>query len=245
MCASVRESPASGKSSTGILHGRKRVNPDLAGAEIWLIDLARYAGDPEGCETLLSAEETARAAQFKSLPARTRYVTTRAQLRALLGSKLAQAPESLEIATGLHGKPVLARHPELRFNVSHTDDLAIVAISETHEVGVDIESLARTVDHDALARKYFSATERHYFSQLPAIQRNAHFLRTWTCKEAIAKARGDGLHAPFAQIEVSVGTDTGPRLLALPGESTGGWTLHDMNAGRGYVATLALRIGRI
>ena len=115
MCASVRESPASGKSSDGFLHGRKRVNPDLTGTEIWLIDLADHADDRAACETQLSAEETARAAQFKSLPAKLRYVTTRAQLRALLGSKLGRSPESLEIATGPHGKPILARHPELRF----------------------------------------------------------------------------------------------------------------------------------
>lgn len=240
MCASVRESPASGKSNAGFLRGRKRVNPDLTGAEIWLIALANHADDHAACETLLSAEEAARAAQFKSLPAKIRYITARAQLRTLLGSKLGKSPESLEIATGPHGKPVLARHPELRFNISHTGDLAIVAISETHEVGVDVESLARTVDHDALAKKYFSEMERNHFAQLPAIQRNAHFLRVWTCKEAVAKARGVGLHAPFTQIEVSVGTDTGPRLLALPGESTGGWILHDIDARRGYIATLAL-----
>lgn len=240
MCASVRESPASGKSSSVHLRGARRVSTHITDAEVWLIALTQDAGGLAACSSLLSTDEAERAAQFTSLAAKNRFITARAHLRVLLGSALGQSPGSIAFATGRRGKPVLPHHPGLHFNLSHADDLAVIALSKTHEVGVDIENLSRTVDHDALSNKYLSATEQREFARVPDVQRSRHFLKMWTCKEAVAKALGDGLQLPFAQIEVSMQPDGKPQLIAVPAGQIEDWTLHDIDAGRGYAATLAL-----
>jgi 4'-phosphopantetheinyl transferase len=92
--------------------------------------------------------------------------------------------------------------------VSHTRDIALIAIAHglprTSRIGVDIEREDRTLNADGLARKFLTERERSILAPLDGDARRRGFLRLWTCKEAMSKATGDALQAPFREIDVSV-----------------------------------------
>jgi 4'-phosphopantetheinyl transferase len=190
---------------------------------------------------LLSSGEQLRASSFRFARDRERYIAGRAMLRVLLGHYLTESPKHIAIESGPFGKPGLTDHlTSVHFNLAHTGDLAIVAISSACIPGIDIESLERTVDHDALAKRFFSAREYAEFEQISPAARSRAFLTRWTCKEAVAKALGKGLRITLNRIEVSAAADGALRLLSLPDGDVAPWALHAIDAGSNYVATLAL-----
>ncbi len=224
-----------------MLHLARRVSCADSEVEVWLIALEATAVHLQQCSMLLSCDEQLRADRFQFARDRNRYIAGRAMLRVVLARQLGESPEHISIESGPHGKPVLAdRTAPVHFNLAHTGDLAILAISSTQVPGVDIESLERTVDHDALAQRFFSARENAEFERISPATRNQAFLARWTCKEAVAKAAGKGLRMPLNQIEVSVAPHGQPRLLSLPDGDARQWTLHSIDAGSNYVAALAL-----
>jgi 4'-phosphopantetheinyl transferase len=137
--------------------------------QIWRADLAAIG---DGLEDLLCAAELARAARISPERRRTLWARSRGLLRALLARHVGADPRELRFALGPHGKPALDPHgsaSDLRFNLSHSGSLALVAVSSGREVGVDIER----------------ARERH----------TAEFLRAWVAREAAVKCDGGGLLA--------------------------------------------------
>lgn len=163
-------------------------------------------------------------------------------LRVLLGNYLGVAPAGVALESGQHGKPMLADpSSHVQFNLSHSGDRAICAIARNCAVGVDIEHLDRAVDHESLAWRFFSAREYAELQLIPDADRKCAFLTCWTRKEAVAKATGQGLRLPLNQIEVTVAPAASPQLLNVPDGDAGAWTLHSIDAGHDYVATLALR----
>jgi 4'-phosphopantetheinyl transferase len=104
------------------------------------------------------------------------------------------------------------------FNVTHTAGTAVFAIGHGlaagARLGVDVERAARTVDFARLARKLLTPAERDVLAALDDDTARLRFLRTWTCKEAMSKATGDGLRAPFDRIAVE--PEVPPQLLEGP-----------------------------
>ena len=136
---------------------------------IWRADLAAIGN---GLEDLLCAAEFARAAQISPVRRRALWARSRGLLRALLARHLGADPRELRFVLGAHGKPALdprCSASDLRFNLSHSGSLALVAVSRGREVGVDIER----------------ARARH----------TAEFLRAWVAREAAVKCDGGGLLA--------------------------------------------------
>ena len=187
---------------------------------------------------MLSSPERERADRFGHPALRDRYVLGRGALRTILGELLGVPPAEVPIVRGAHGRPQLS-DGGLDFNVSHTGTTAIVAVLRGRRVGVDLEARARTINAPGIARKFLSAGER---SRLPkddpeAVRR--HVLKLWTCKEAMSKATGDALSAPFAAIDVDLSDPL--RVVAGPGAyAPRGWSLHSANAGPEHLATVAL-----
>jgi 4'-phosphopantetheinyl transferase len=246
MCASVRECLASGKSNDSgvdaLYRYTQQVDMPIAGVDVWRAQLDIDDGDMQTCARLLSPDEHQHAARLHFERIRKRYVVGRAFLRVLLARYLQKSPHALKFQTGRFGKPALAGGPApVDFNLSHAEDLAVLGISQIYEVGIDIESLRRTVDGDALAQRVFSASEYAEFRLMPEFQRKRAFLEAWTRKEAVAKTLGQGLHVPFDKIEGSVGTGIHPQLLAVPTQDIARWQLRRVDAGPDYIATIAMR----
>jgi len=137
-----------------------------------------------------------------------------------------------------HGKPALTGS-DFEHSVAHSGDLIAVAVARA-PVGVDVEQLGGHGDPEALARLVFSAAERTALAAADPADRARQFLVTWTRKEAVTKATGDGLRVAFSDVVVAVGAEP-PRLVSWPyPQAPQSVSLLDLDAGVGYVAALAV-----
>lgn len=167
---------------------------------LWTVDVD--AVDAERLHPLLSADDAARAERLSPGPARRRFVAARGTLRAGLGELSGLEPASLLLTAGAHGKPELADGGRIRFNVSHSGRLALVAVALGREVGVDVERVRPRSRLDAIARRCFSAAERRALAEGAEGDRLELFYRLWTAREAFVKATGRGLAAAAESFEV-------------------------------------------
>jgi 4'-phosphopantetheinyl transferase len=196
-------------------------------------------------EPLLSPDEQARAARLLREADRRRFVVGRTALRAALGQHLGVPGASLVLRLGLHGKPELdpaQGFPPVGFNVAHSGDLILIAITPDRRVGVDVERIRADVDLDRIARRAFSAREYRELCQLPGSERREAFFCGWTRKEAFLKAHGAGITLGLDRFDVPITPGVPPRLLATrwdPAE-TGRWHLQDLAVKPGYRAALAV-----
>ncbi|MFZ1685776.1 MAG: 4'-phosphopantetheinyl transferase superfamily protein [Flavobacteriales bacterium] len=138
---------------------------------------------------LLDPQEQQRAARFVHDIDRERYVLGHGYLRDVLGAATGQAPQALTFQRGPFGKPTIDAIP-LHFNFSDTKDAVLLAIAH-QELGVDIESMSRRVNHERVAEHYFTPEEITDINASP--DRKRRFLDFWTRKEAVLKASGVGI----------------------------------------------------
>ena len=246
-CASVSECPATGKSDGGPAGALAQIPWQITLAdpaiEVWLAPLDIPDHHLQQCVELLSPDEKTRAERMYFERDRRRSAVARAILRILLARHVGLTPAELKFNLGPHGKPYIAAAPgPLHFNVSHSAERAIYAISRDCELGVDIEYTARTITHEGIAERFFSARENTELQCLAPVDRKRAFFACWTRKEAVVKATGDGLRVPLGQIEVTASPDDLPRLISIPGGRTADWTLHTVHAGSDYVATVAAHL---
>jgi 4'-phosphopantetheinyl transferase len=157
---------------------------------LWRVPLA---GDDAALLAVLSADERQRAAAFQFEQHRRRYIVGRARLREILGRYVGEAAASIRFQYGPHRKPSLAAHPDVHFNFSGSDHLGLVAVRGSGPVGIDVESLARDVDHVGIAASYFSPVEADAIRAASGTERAERFFARWTAREAALKALGVGL----------------------------------------------------
>jgi len=212
------------------------------------IVVARVSAGPEAVrasEAVLSAEELQRASRLPYDRHRQRFVIARAGLRELLGARLGERPEA--VVYGPHGKPALAARfasADLRFNLSHSDDLAVYVFSRGCEVGVDVEAIRALRDADQIAARFFSSREYEAYLGLDPHDRPLAFLNCWTRKEAFVKALGDGVFHRRDRFDVSLSPGEPARILRVgnaPGEECG-WRLESFSPAAGYVAAVVTEV---
>ena len=209
-----------------------------AGVDVWTCDLSRSAGDIEVMARVLSAAELERAQRFGRPELRDRYIVGRATLRAILSAALDVAPVEVVIVRGRRGRP-LVEGAALDFNVSHTRGTAVFGITRIARIGVDVEHRDRVVNVEGVARKFMSANERAMLDGLAGNARRRALLALWTCKEAMSKATGDALSAPFRRLDVVL--EPGPALVDGPAPyDPSRWRLLPVDMPGGYLATVAL-----
>lgn len=163
-------------------------------AEIWYAWVGDHATDIERfSRDLLSEHEQAHLTGYRVREAAERYVVTRSLVRAVLGERLAMSPRSIGVSRTDTGKPVIAQG--VHFNVSHSGDLILMAVSDERAVGVDIERKRDVQRVDALLRRWLSAEEQTEYASLHrgGASESEAFLRLWSLKEARLKALGVGI----------------------------------------------------
>lgn len=167
--------------------------------QIWKVDIAPAPKAMSVLRARLSADERERADRFVFDHHRFRYIRARAALRALLGRHLGVPPANVILGAAPGGKPFLADGASsLYFNVSHSNDLALIALTRSGEVGVDLEGVRpHPDDWVSLARRYFAIDEVAALERYSSSERVQAFFRCWTRKEAIVKLLGDGLRMPL------------------------------------------------
>ncbi len=201
--------------------------------------LERGQDEVRALATLLAPAEHARAAHFGRDDLRDRYIVGRATLRTLLARRLERPPHDIAIERGTRGRPHVRDVAGLDFNVSHSAGVAIIGFTTHQRIGVDIEHRARQLNVAGIARKFMSAAEQDVLAALDPDARREALLRLWTCKEAMSKATGDALSAPFRGMSVEAGTSL--RLVAGPGAYDPlAWRLLPVAMPGGFLATVAL-----
>jgi 4'-phosphopantetheinyl transferase len=171
---------------------------------LWWCALACSAGATAAIGGWLSSDERTRMQRFGSETLRTRYLVGRASLRSVLAQTLGLAPRDVAIERGPRGRPQLVDPADIDFNVSHTADAALIGLTRDGRIGVDVERADRAIHSAGLARRILTDRER---AALPPNDDDAirsRILRLWTCKEALAKATGDALSAPFGRIDIEI-----------------------------------------
>jgi 4'-phosphopantetheinyl transferase len=212
------------------------------GVHVWRAPLNPSELDLTNSIALLSADERDRMARFHRDADRDRYAIAHGALRLLLSRYLEQDPHDLVFATGTHGKPHLVSAPAIEFNLTHSGELALIALSRNRPVGVDVESLdRRAFDIPSLARRVLCPREHEWLFATEEHVRAPAFLQLWACKEAISKAAGAGFTAGFAQIETDPNVLFSERSQQLRAVG-GNWGLHIVEPGEGYVGALAVAI---
>lgn len=167
---------------------------------------------PARCRDVLSADERRHADGLRRAGARERYTVARALLRLELARRLDCEPDAIGFAVGAAGKPRLEPDRGWRFNLSHSHNRVVLALSSAASVGVDVESRARAARTDALARHYYAPAERHALAALPEARRRYRFFQLWTLKEACTKALGRDLWSTLSGIRLE-DCDRAPRLV--------------------------------
>ncbi len=204
--------------------------------QVWAVRLDDPSLDSEGGQDLLSDDERERAARFRFERHRRRYLAAHIALHEILGRYLAISPAKLSFEFGANGKPRLLPAMEcgLEFNLSHSNEMALIAVTRGRELGVDVEHVRQTFEFQEVAERFFTVKEVAALRSLPeALQRQA-FFKCWTSKEAFLKAKGTGLSGPLDEVEISLTHDQQVRIAA----SVPGWWLCELAPLAEYEASL-------
>jgi 4'-phosphopantetheinyl transferase len=212
---------------------------------VWWLNLDDTFLDEREWTRLLSADELQRSRRFRFPRDCRRFAIGRAMLRMLLASYLEDEPAKLSFHYSDHGKPSLAGAHEssrLRFNLSHSGNVAIFAFVLDRNVGVDIECVRTDIEVDVVAQRFFSPYERLALAALPASEKYLGFFNCWTRKEAFVKAVGQGLSLPLENFDVSLTPREPARLLATRPDAREAerWTMIAPGIQSGHVAAVVI-----
>jgi 4'-phosphopantetheinyl transferase len=192
--------------------------------------------------SVLSDDERRRAAGIRIETTRDRFTVARALLRLILARYAGAAPESLRFRVEAHGKPALAAPPGrgLEFNLSHSDGLALYAVTRNRPLGIDVERIRRGIRIDEIAARFYPPADARALAAISGARRARAFFESWVCREAWIKASGttiwEGLRRP------------------LPGRAGGkprgrnaatAWSITAIDVGRGYAGALAVAGGPV
>ncbi len=205
---------------------------------LWLAELLDFALDEQALLALLSPDEVKRAMRFKLPLHSQRFIITRGLLRKTLSLYTGVAPDKIVFNYGEHGKPHLQANPyALQFNVSHSADIAIFALTTYQEIGVDIEKIEPHFRED-VAKRFFSSQEYAQLMDLTGDARNKGFYQIWSRKEALIKAAGKGLFTLSSDFSINL-SETKESVSLMYAEQQVNYYIENIYVPDGYQAAIA------
>lgn len=166
---------------------------DTRWVDIWQVPLDGARAD----EATLSADERGRAARFLAERDARRFVNAHVALRDILSVYVERRAQALSFRVNEFGKPHLAMVTDVEFNMAHSGECALVAVTHGAPVGVDVEWARPDFEGMDLARRFFAPREIELLDAEPA-----RFFEIWTRKESFLKAVGMGVSFPLNQCDV-------------------------------------------
>lgn len=209
---------------------------------IWSISLPEFGTQASRYLSWLSAKERERSSRMRFQYDRLRFIVARGQLRQLLACYLDQSPESLRFDEGRYGKPMLMDcNQDLRFNLSHSGERVMYAVSCGREVGIDVEIENPKIEWMQMAKQFFAPMEWRALEELGAEQGRQAFMKLWSNKEALYKAIGAGFSLAPDEVPISF-VEESQRVKAknLAGDEVF-WSLTNLGAELGYYAAVAVQ----
>ena len=206
---------------------------------VWEIGLQGKNENRE-LQNILSVDELNRANRFHFKKDRFRYVFTRSMLRVLLSRYLISSPLQIKFQYNNYGKPHLKRnihYSNIEFNVSHSDQLVLIAVSGNGPIGIDIEKKRYFKNYLEIINGFFSQKEKDILSNIPNDERLHYFYALWSRKEAYVKALGGGMSIGFDTFSVVKQQFDFPDEIF---EEQTGYLINDLILNTEYVAAVAV-----
>jgi len=215
------------------------IRAEFDGGTVQVVFLA-LSGLPAAPEAMLTAEEEARARRLVAPPVKRGFVAGRWLVRSVLAALTGVEPQALEIEAGRHGKLLLGGQERVGpcFNLSHSGDLAALALVRDRRIGIDIEAERPLTDRALLARRMLGPRERKHFEALPDSARNSALLAAWTRKEAVLKAVGTGIAGSLQAIETPADSDD--HAVVHPEEPSATWCVRVLSMPPGFHGAIAI-----
>jgi 4'-phosphopantetheinyl transferase len=226
-------------------HSHEDLMEENEEVHVWCVTLDVSPGDLQFLHGTMSEDELARSARFRSQKDRERYIASRGFLRVIIGRYLGVSPDHLQFSYSEHGKPGLCGENQrdmLRFNLSHSDELALYAIGHNRDLGIDIERIHSEIMDWEIAERFFSPREVDVLRSLPPRMQREAFFNCWTRKEAFIKATGKGLSLPLDQFDVTLTPGQPAQLKSTlwDPEEASRWALLALSPAPGYAAALCV-----
>jgi 4'-phosphopantetheinyl transferase len=208
--------------------------------DVWRVFLDLELGSLRSAESILSTDETERAARFHFDRDRDHFIVAHSSLRAILSRYIHREPHELEFSTNEYGKPTFLSDTKIEFNISHSGEYALIAVARARKVGIDVERIRRDVEFESLAQRYFSPKEVAELMSLPSEQKPIAFYIGWTRKEAYIKAQGFGLSLPLGSFDVSLNEPVALRATRPDPREAARWNLFSLDVAPGYAGALVV-----
>lgn len=208
---------------------------------IWLIDINNYLNSD--FTAYLDDQESARMHRFKFAKDRDCFIGSHAALRILLGKYCNCAPRAIAYKYTTYNKPILTKNHPIQFNLSHSRNQAIIAVTKKHPIGIDIEYMQEKEILIDLAKRFFSSKEYDEYKKLSASQKVLGFYNCWTRKEAVVKALGIGITYPLKSFSVNLTPETRAKILSIQNnqDNITQWQLFGFMPKDNYCAAIAWR----
>jgi len=226
---------------------RAPLDPCITAGEVhvWRAELDVSSTALAGLEATLTEAELDQARRYRLDHLGRRFIASRAVLKDVLARYLAVGPAAVEFTYGRWGKPALGAQsgaPDIRFNLTHSEGMALVAVALGRETGVDLERLKPEMATEAIADRFFSPEEA---AEIRTFSGEAHtkvFFACWTRKEAYLKAKGEGLSFKLDRFRVSVLPGAPAALLSSCDNSAEPerWAMTELEPGPGFVASMVV-----
>jgi 4'-phosphopantetheinyl transferase len=210
---------------------------------VWRVELDQPEYRVEEFRATLAGDEIERAGRFHFERHRKHFLVGRGFLRHVISRYLETEAAALQFSYGPFGKPSLnGAHKDTRllFNMSHSHEVALLAVAEARELGVDVEHIRADFATEEIARRFFSPREIETFNALAEKDQVAAFFRCWARKEAYIKAIGRGLSQSLDAFDVTLAPGESAALLRTEEDDASRWAMCDIDAGAEYAAALAV-----
>ncbi len=179
--------------------------PLRGSVRIWKVPLSLSSDTIARCENFLSPEEIEKSKRILLPKDQARFIISRGTLRTILSRYVNEHPGNLVFGYGAHGKPFLTHPPtasSIQFNVSHCIDMAIIAVSSSRHLGIDVEKVRALPELKHILERFFSRQERVFVESMNDEIRDRAFFQIWTRREAAAKALGLDLSAALSDLGI-------------------------------------------
>ncbi len=209
---------------------------------LWQIHLNQFL--PTRLFASLDSSEQQRAQQLKTEDLYRRFVVAHAAMRSILSQYLGASPGNIHLMQPARKKPSIHQAQNqmgIDFNLSHSHEMALIAVSQTFLVGIDIEHIRNMPDVTQVAKRFFTTKEYALLLQSSPQTQLALFFKIWTAKEAFLKAKGLGLSGYLDQFSIQLNTQQEPASIDMTEPDAKNWTLHRLDISSKYESTLAIK----
>ena len=208
---------------------------------LWRIDLDQERRNLEAMERNLIGTEIEKSRRFRFGKDREQFILSHGILREVLGTYLKVEPKDVPIASDSRGKPEIiggSKKAELRFNLSHSEGMTLIATAMNRDLGVDVEYAEPDFPVLEVAQRFFTRREAELVASSKGTERSEAFFRIWTRREAYMKATGAGLGSPSASVPFFGGGTSSETVHNFKNGRE--WTCFDIKLERNYFAALVV-----